>query len=518
MRKRNHTIDEVLDRGFTRHGEPSHEQMAVDLARVRERLEPEIAHLPLEISPVRRVSRVVQLGAVAALMIAVGTAILWRPTDTPLYRIVEGDARAGETIRSNGGGGAVLELADSSRIEMRSNSELSFERASDGVRIRLTSGGIIVNAARQRAGHLYVQTKDMTVSVVGTVFLVNADGTGSRVGVIEGEVRVQQGANDKKLLPGDQVATSPAMAPAPITEEIGWSRNAEQHRALLRQSAVASPPVQSATVPVEPRPSFAVVSIRPAAPSSVGARGAGPLGAPPAPSCSGVDLQVDAGRFAIRNIPLYGLISLAYGKRCQPQVQHVGGLAWMRTDGYDIEAAIPPGSPVYTAQQLRNGAAPQLELMLQAMLVDRFKLVLGREMREMSVYNLIVVTPGRLKPSADQNPPERVLIPGAVPQFKPLPGVVGPSVSMSGTLMPKIIELLQSLADRPVIDRTELTGRFDFLINWPALTGMQGPELPTAMRDQLSSRLEEQAGLKLEPVRALVEVLVIERAERPTEN
>jgi uncharacterized protein (TIGR03435 family) len=212
------------------------------------------------------------------------------------------------------------------------------------------------------------------------------------------------------------------------------------------------------------------------------------------------------------------LISLAYGKRCQPQVQHVGGLAWMRTDGYDIEAAIPPGSPVYTAQQLRNGAAPQLELMLQAMLVDRFKLVLGREMREMSVYNLIVVTPGRLKPSADQNPPERVLIPGAVPQFKPLPGVVGPSVSMSGTLMPKIIELLQSLADRPVIDRTELTGRFDFLINWPALTGMQGPELPTAMRDQLSSRLEEQAGLKLEPVRALVEVLVIERAERPTEN
>ena len=453
--------------------------------------------------------------AVLVLAAAISTAIVWRSADDALFHVVEGNVRVADTIRSNGGGGAVLELTDTSRIEMRSHTELSFERAGDGVRIRLSSGGIIVNAAKQRSGHLYVQTKDMTVSVVGTVFMVNADDEGSRVAVIEGEVRVQQGVTDKNLLPGDQVATSPAMAPASITEEIAWSRHAEQHRALLQQSAVTPPSVESAAVSAETRAAFETTSVRLAAPGSGGARGGG---APPSgPSCGGVDLQVDPGRFAVRNIPLYGLITLAYGKECQPQIQHVGGAGWVRLEGYDVQASIPAGSPAYTARQLRDGMAPRLALMLQAMLADRFKLVLGREMREMSVFNLVVTAPGKLKPSADQNPQERVIVPGA-PMFKPLVGVVGPRVSLSSAPMSKIVGLLQSLADRPVIDRTELTGLFDFVLDWPALAGLSGPDVELAMRDQLSSRLEERVGLKLEPARTLVEVLVIERAARPSEN
>ena len=466
--------------------------------------------------------RAIQMAAAAVLVVAsaIGTAIVWQPAGARLFSVVEGDPHVGETIRSNGGGGAVLALLDGSRIEMRSHTELSFERASDGVRIRLSAGGIIVNAAKQRRGHLYVQTKDMTVSVVGTVFMVNADDEGSRVAVIEGQVRVQQGVTDKNLRPGDQVATSSAIAPATITEEIAWSRHAEEHRALLQQSAVTPTTVQPSTVSAETRAAFETTSVRLAAPgSSTGARAGGP-GSPGSTgvSCNGVDLQVDAGRFAVRNIPLYGLITLAYGKECQPQVQHVGGSAWVRLEGYDVQASIPAGSPVYTARQLRDGMAPRLALMLQTMLSDRFKLVLGREMREMAVYNLVVATPDKLKPSADQNPQERVIVPGTVPVFKPLVGVVGPSVAMSSASMPKIVGFVQTLADRPVIDRTELTGLFDFVVDWPALAGMSGPEVWLAMRDQLSSRLQERAGLKLEPARTLVEVLVIERAERPTEN
>ena len=64
---------------------------------------------------------------------------------------------------------------------------------SRGDLIRLSGGSIIVNASEQLGSHLYVQTKDVTVTVVGTVFLVNVEETGSRVAVIEGEVRVQQG-------------------------------------------------------------------------------------------------------------------------------------------------------------------------------------------------------------------------------------------------------------------------------------------------------------------------------------
>jgi uncharacterized protein (TIGR03435 family) len=463
--------------------------------------------------------RAMQMAAAAVFVVAaaIGTAIVWQPADDALFRVVDGDVRVGETIRAGGGAGAVLALLDGSRIEMRSHTELSFERTSDGVRVRLTSGGIIVNAAKQRSGHLYVQTKDMTVSVVGTVFMVNADDEGSRVAVIEGQVRVQQGVTDKNLLPGDQVATSPAMAPATITEEITWSRHAEQHRALLQQSAVTPPTVQASAVSAETRAAFETTSVRLAAPGSIGARGGG-ASAPSGPSCAGTDLQVDPGRFAVRNIPLYGLITLAYAKECQAQVQHVGGSAWVRLEGYDVQASIPAGSPVYTARQLRDGMAPRLALMLQTMLSDRFRLVLGREMREMAVYNLVVATPGKLKPSVDQNPQERVIVPGAVPVFKPLVGVVGPSVALSSAPMSKIIGLLQSLADRPVIDRTGLAGLFDFVVDWPALAGMSGPDLEFDMRDQLSSRLQERVGLKLEPARTLVEVLVIERAERPSEN
>src|SRR6185436_510717 len=94
-------------------------------------------------------------------------------------------------------------------------------------------GSIIVSAAKQPSGHLYVQTKDMTVSVVGTIFLVNAEVDGSRVAVIEGEVRVHEGTTETKLRPGEQVSTSRTLAARPVKEEIAWSRQADAHLAIL---------------------------------------------------------------------------------------------------------------------------------------------------------------------------------------------------------------------------------------------------------------------------------------------
>jgi TonB family protein len=146
----------------------------------------------------------------------------------------------GDIVRSNAGTGGMLRLADGSHVEVRSGSELYLEHADDGVRIRLNHGGIIVNAAKQHDGHLYVQTKDFVVSVVGTVFVVNAEDVGSRVAVLEGEVRVQQGGSDRKLLPGEQVTTSPLPGTPTLPEEIAWSRNAPSHLALLEQSSPTS--------------------------------------------------------------------------------------------------------------------------------------------------------------------------------------------------------------------------------------------------------------------------------------
>jgi uncharacterized protein (TIGR03435 family) len=79
---------------------------------------------------------------------------------------------------------------------------------------------------------------------------------------------------------------------------------------------------------------------------------------------------------------------------------------------------------------------------------------------------------------------------------------------------------LQMYVGRPVIDETELTGLFDVVVDFPELAGAGrgGTDVRTLIGEQLSRRLQEQLGLTLEPARGPVEFLVIERAQRPSEN
>src|SRR4029453_3447735 len=96
------------------------------------------------------------------------------------------------------------------------------------------SGSVIVSAARRGPGrHLYVQTKDVTVSVVGTVFLVKAEEDGSRVAVIEGAVRVLRGTQESDLQPGEQLSSNAKLEALALQEEVGWSRQAAAYLALL---------------------------------------------------------------------------------------------------------------------------------------------------------------------------------------------------------------------------------------------------------------------------------------------
>jgi len=137
-------------------------------------------------------------------------------------------------------------------VEMRAHAEMIVGRASDGIQIDLKTGDIIVTAAEQHDGHLYVRTKDMTVAVDGTVFLVNASQDGSRVAVIEGEVRVREGGRETRLRPGEQVATSSAIVARPLTEDINWSRNATAHLAILDSSMKATAQPAQSTAPITP--------------------------------------------------------------------------------------------------------------------------------------------------------------------------------------------------------------------------------------------------------------------------
>lgn len=140
-----------------------------------------------------------------------------------------------ESVRTAMGSGAVIRLRDGSLVEMRQRTELALSERRGGVTIRLAAGNVIVQAAKQHSGHLYVDAGDCLVSVTGTVFSVNHGVKGSRVAVVQGEVKVTQGDNVSVLHPGDQVSTSASLTPVPIEQEIAWSRNVDQYTALLQE-------------------------------------------------------------------------------------------------------------------------------------------------------------------------------------------------------------------------------------------------------------------------------------------
>jgi len=142
---------------------------------------------------------------------------------------------AGQRVRCAKDAGAVMKLPDGSLIEMRERSEFSVTHNSDGATIHLDRGNIIVQAAKQRDGHLSVQTGDCLVSVKGTIFSVNSGTKGSRVSVIEGEVHVDHAGRKDVLEPGQQVTTTSAIERVPIKDEVSWSRDRERYAHILAE-------------------------------------------------------------------------------------------------------------------------------------------------------------------------------------------------------------------------------------------------------------------------------------------
>jgi hypothetical protein len=139
----------------------------------------------------------------------------------------------GEKVRTAKDGRAVLRLGDGSLIEMKDRSELYLTKTGKGTTIHLDRGSIVVEAAKQKDGHLYVESGDSLVSVSGTVFSVNNGTKGSRVSVIEGEVNLNHAGSDRVLRPGDQATTNPAISMIPVKEEVAWSRKADHYAAVL---------------------------------------------------------------------------------------------------------------------------------------------------------------------------------------------------------------------------------------------------------------------------------------------
>ncbi len=138
-----------------------------------------------------------------------------------------------EQVRTAKGSRAVLKLRDGSLVEVAERSDLRLSERWSGKTVSLERGSVMVEAAKQRRGRLEIVTPDCLVSVKGTIFSVSRGLKGSRVSVVQGEVKVDKADGTELLHRGDQTSTNPTMALTPVAEDISWSANSAKYAALL---------------------------------------------------------------------------------------------------------------------------------------------------------------------------------------------------------------------------------------------------------------------------------------------
>ena len=210
---------------------------------------------------------------------------------------------------------------------------------------------------------------------------------------------------------------------------------------------------------------------------------------------------------------------------------HVPG--WVKDDGYDIEARAP-----------QPATKDQLRLMMQSLLAERFNLQVHLETREAPVFALVLEKPGKLGPQLERHtatddcsatafPEDAAKSATPVQSLSKLPipcghiahlppgspganrfGGRNVTLALLGTSMPTQTGLLT--LPRPVVDETGLPGGYDFWIEWTYedTSEVDNGETGGTFREALKNQL----GLKLEPQKGLVQVLLIDHVERPTAN
>ena len=230
-------------------------------------------------------------------------------------------------------------------------------------------------------------------------------------------------------------------------------------------------------------PSFEVASVKVSQLGRKGGEGAGRQG-----------IQVEPGSLTMRNVTLTNAIRWAYGV----QDFQVSGPAWIKEDRYDI-----------AAKASDRADEERLRLMLQRLLSDRLKVAVHREERVMPYYILSIAKGGlKAKPSTGEGEPD----------IHPGPNrTTAVAVRMTPA---RFCELLANILHAPIQDQTGLKGAYDAILDFAQLIAAypQGPpaeDIPA----MIMNGIQDMLGLKLEPKKGPMDMLVVDRAEKvPTEN
>jgi uncharacterized protein (TIGR03435 family) len=212
-------------------------------------------------------------------------------------------------------------------------------------------------------------------------------------------------------------------------------------------------------------------------------------------------VQIRGQRFATTGTTLIDMLKYAYGIHAS---QVVGGPQWMGTEKFDVladpEAETRPSSD-------------QMKRMVQALVAYRFQLVFHRATRDLPVYAIALAKNGpRLTASARDT--------SGIPVVSYTPGWL----TVGNATMADFATFMQRYAtDRPVVDRTGVAGKYDLTLRWMP-DELQANGTATRRKDEanplpgLFTAIQEQLGLKLEPVKAPIDVFDIDHVEMPSEN
>jgi uncharacterized protein (TIGR03435 family) len=269
-------------------------------------------------------------------------------------------------------------------------------------------------------------------------------------------------------------------------------------RILVLAAALATLPLhaQDAVQRMDPNadPAFEVSTIKPSNPEDMSK-----------------DFNFEGRIFHATNYTVEDLLALGYGLHAK---QIVGEPSWFATTLYDID-----GIPDVEGRPNQR----QKYLMIQKLLADRFHLTFHLEKRQLAVYAITVARGGpRLAPSiATADDPERFRWQGRLGDLK-----------VTNMTVPEFAVWFQkNVTERPVVDRSGLTGRYDFALTWtpgesefpqfrrtggfnPSPTSADNPKAPP----NLYRAFQEQLGLKLTPTKGPVDIMVIDHAEKPSPN
>jgi uncharacterized protein (TIGR03435 family) len=324
----------------------------------------------------------------------------------------------------------------------------------------------------------------------GVFYSIDQSGQGLPVSPI-----TLQGTAVKMTIPGLGGTYEGKLSADANTIEGNWTQPGPPPTPLVLKRATAEtawvippPPAPTKPMAADANPVFEVATIKPSNPDA-----------------PGKGFQVRGRQFSTLNTTVSDLVTFAYGIHAR-QVTNIP--AWFETDKFDLSAK-PDGEGQPNDKQWKT--------MIQKLLADRFKLTFHHDKKELSVYTLVLAKggPKLTKSEGDPNGLPALFFRG----LGMLPARNATMADFAGLLQGAVL-------DRPVVDQTGLAGRWDFTLNWTpdesqfAGLGVRVPP-PTDSASAppgLFAAVQEQLGLKLDATKAPVDVLVVDRVEKPSEN